>query len=195
MERLPPVFDASSLWLSGLFAATIGLCCLIWLPLAAAAATAVLAFAMTLITFTDLKHFVVPDVVSLPAVAGGVVANIAVFHPASWQAGLIESAAGAGLAGGAFYLLRALYGRLRGVEGMGLGDVKLAAVAGAWLGYEPLPMLTLAAAVAALAAVLLRRLRDPGAAIDGGAAIAFGAFLAPATLLFWLWRMAGFILV
>jgi leader peptidase (prepilin peptidase)/N-methyltransferase len=195
LADLPPTFDRSSLAVSGLFALLLGLASLPWLPLPAAAATAVLAFAMALITLSDLRHFRVPDVVSLPAIAVGVLANILVFHGGDWKAGLSESAIGAVLAGGSFFALRAAYYRFRGVEGLGLGDVKLAAVAGAWLGFEPLPMLVLAAAIAALAAVLLRAIIRPGLRIDGALPIPFGSFLAPAILFFWLWRLAGFSLV
>jgi leader peptidase (prepilin peptidase)/N-methyltransferase len=189
---LPPALDRSSLLFATLVAGLTGIGGLFWLPAAAAAATAALAFSMSLITFTDLRYFLVPDVVSMPAIAGGVVANTVVFHGGDWQAGMLQSMIGAGLAAGAFYLLRAAYSRLRGVEGLGLGDVKLAAVAGTWLGYEPLPMLVLVAAVAALVAVLLRAFANPGAVVEGGAAVPFGGFLAPAILLFWLWRLAGF---
>ena len=195
MADPPPALDRCSFAVSGLFALLLGLALLPWLPLPAAAATAILAFAMALITLSDLRYFRVPDVVSLPAIAVGGLANILVCHDGDWPAGLSESAAGAVLAGGSFYALRAAYYRFRGVEGLGLGDVKLAAVAGAWLGLEPLPMLVLAAAVAALAAVLLRAIFRPELPIDGASAIPFGSFLAPAILFFWLWRLAGFILV
>ena len=192
---LPPILDRLTLGLAALFAAALGLACISWLPPAAAVATAALAFAMSLITIADIRHFRVPDVVSFPAIALGVLANVVVFHGADWRAGLYESVIGAGLASGAFYLLRAVYYRFRGVEGLGLGDVKLAAVAGAWLGLEPLPMLVLVAAIAALAAVLMRAIMRPEVRIDRTFAIPFGSFLAPAILLFWLWRLAGFSLV
>lgn len=193
--RLPPVLDRLTLGLAVLFAVALGLTCLSWVPPAAAIATTALGFAMALITLADMRHFRVPDVVSLPAIAVGALANVAVFHSADWRGGLYESVIGAGLASGAFYLLRAAYYRFRGVEGLGLGDVKLAAVAGAWLGLEPLPMLVLVAAIAALAAVLMRAIMTPGVRIDRSSAIPFGSFLAPAILLFWLWRLAGFSMV
>ncbi len=195
MLRLPPKGDRLFPGIAALIAAALGGACFFWLPPVAALATAALAFAMTLITLTDLQEFRIPDAVSFPAIAVGVLANTLVFHATDWQAGVAESAIGAGLAGSVFFLLRAAYSRFRGVEGLGLGDVKLAAAGGAWLGYEPLPMLVLVAAVAALAAVLLRALMTPGRRIDGSAAIPFGGFLAPAILLFWLWRLSGFSVV
>ena len=51
----------------------------------------------------------------------------------------------------AFFGLWALYRRLRGREGIGLGDVKLAGVAGVWLDWPTIPVAVEIAALAALA--------------------------------------------
>lgn len=161
----------------------------ILLPPVAAVATVVLAALMVLITLIDLRHFIIPNVLSYPAVPLGVLANIAVFHGDEWTAGLTESVVGAVLAGGSFYLLRAAWFRLRGFEGLGLGDVKLAAVAGAWLGPMLLPSACLAAALGGLAAVGVMAVL-PGRRIQLGDQIPFGSFIAPAILLFWVWRLS-----
>src|SRR6185295_8965709 len=77
------------------------------------------------------------------------------------------------------------YRRWRGRDGLGLGDVKLAAVAGAWLGWVTITAVVELAALAALAAYLLAaaRRRQP---LKGSAFLPFGAFLAPAIWLGWL---------
>ena len=98
------------------------------LPPSAAVATAYLAFTLGLITLSDARHFIIPDVLSLPAIPAGMVASVLVLHGGDWQSGLRESLFGIIAGGGTFYLLRWLYFRWRGVEGLGLGDVKLAAV-------------------------------------------------------------------
>jgi leader peptidase (prepilin peptidase)/N-methyltransferase len=91
------------------------------------------------------------------------------------------------LGGAAFWLVRAAYGTLRGREGLGLGDVKLAAAAGAWTGWQDLPNVVLLAAVAALGLALVRAAhRRKGLA--GTERIAFGAFLAPAIWVVWVLR-------
>ena len=72
---------------------------------------------------------------------------------------------------------------------MGLGDVKLAAVAGAWLEWVDLPIAVDIAAISALAAALIRRVRGDG--FDPQAKLPFGAFFAPAIWICWLlaaWR-------
>jgi leader peptidase (prepilin peptidase) / N-methyltransferase len=83
-----------------------------------------------------------------------------------------------------FFAFRAGYRALRGVEGMGLGDVKLAAAAGMWLDWASLPIAVEIAALSALAAALCARLRGDG--FDPRARLPFGAFFAPAIWVCWL---------
>jgi leader peptidase (prepilin peptidase)/N-methyltransferase len=88
-----------------------------------------------------------------------------------------------------FFAFRAGYRALRGVEGMGLGDVKLAAVAGVWLDWAFLPIVVEIAALSALAAALYAHFRGDG--FDPKARRAFGAFFAPAIWICWAlaaWR-------
>jgi len=170
------------------FAALVTIAGMVLLTPTAALATGVLALLMSLVTLTDLRHFIIPDAVSWPAVPLGIIANTAVFHADDWAAGLNESLLGAILAGGTFYLLRALWYRMRGIEGLGLGDVKLAAVAGVWLGPGLLAPACLASALSGLAAALVIALL-PGRRIGLGDHIPFGSFIAPVILLFWAWRV------
>jgi leader peptidase (prepilin peptidase)/N-methyltransferase len=91
---------------------------------------------------------------------------------------------GAVLAGG-FLALRALYERLRGREGIGLGDVKLAGVGGVWLAWATIPVAVEIAALAALAVYVVRQLAG-GRVMSATARMPFGLFLAPAIWLGWL---------
>jgi leader peptidase (prepilin peptidase)/N-methyltransferase len=75
-------------------------------------------------------------------------------------------------------LLQWCYARLRAREGIGFGDIKLAAAVGAWLPVEAIPLCFGLASGAALVAVLLARLR--GEAVDAFTKVPFGAFLCPA---------------
>ncbi len=154
---------------------------------AAAGFTAFLAVAMAAITWSDVRFFIVPDVISLPAIPIGLAANSVVIHQA-WGSGLLESLWGATLGAGILYLVRYAYFRLRNIEGLGLGDVKLGAVAGAWLGPGLLAPACLAATLTALLVVLLMMLSGrtgPSTQLH----IPFGSFMAPVIVLFWGFRL------
>jgi leader peptidase (prepilin peptidase)/N-methyltransferase len=158
-------------------------------PPITAVLTAYLFLTMALITLTDLRHFIIPDVLSLPAIPVGLLAS-AIIHPdGEWLRGLTSGLAGAVAGGGAFYLLRAAYMRLRGIEGLGLGDVKLAAVAGAWLGPAALAPACLVATMSAIAAIILHAAFKGGSKIDPHRHVPFGSFIAPTILGFWFLRI------
>ena len=99
-----------------------------------------LLFAGTLLTlsFIDLDHKILPDVLTLPGIAVGWAVS---FLPGgiSWLDSLIGLVSG----GGALYLVATLYARITGREGLGGGDIKLLAMIGAWLGWISLPLIVL----------------------------------------------------
>jgi leader peptidase (prepilin peptidase)/N-methyltransferase len=98
---------------------------------------------------------------------------------------LADHAVGA-LAGGlGFALIAWLYRRLRGREGLGLGDAKLLAAGGAWLGWQALPSVVTLAALAALAVALAGA--RTGGKIAATTRIAFGPYLALAIWVVWLY--------
>ena len=101
----------------------------------------------------------------------------------------VEALASAALRGAvlafAFLSLRVLYRRIRGREGIGLGDVKLASVAGVWLDWEMVPVAIEVAAVAALA-VCAMKLLYRGGSVRSMTKLPFGLFFAPAIWLGWL---------
>ena len=126
---------------------------------------------------TDWERMVLPDALTLPGAALG----LALAGPRS-DLDLVTSAAGAVLGAGLLFLLRALWLRFRGVEAVGLGDVKLLLLIGAFLGPAPaLGAIALAAALGVLATaplLLLGRIRRDtplpfGTLLALGAAVAF----------------------
>ncbi len=129
----------------------------------------VLAFALLVVFFTDLEHQIIPNAVTYPGIVAGVALSAA-----SGQLGpsLIAAAAA-----GMVFLLLGIVSR----GGMGGGDIKLAAMIGAFLG-TPAVIVALFLAVALGAAVglvlLALRLRSRKDMIPFGPAMAAGAMIA-----------------
>lgn len=136
----------------------------------------------TLLTLAaiDWRHFLLPDVLTLPLIPAGLAVAYGV------DPGLVTTHAIGALAGfAAFATIGFTYQRLRHREGIGLGDAKLLAAAGAWLGWQALPGLVLMAALGALAVALART--AVGAKLSATTRIAFGSYLALAFWLVWLY--------
>ncbi|MBI4477969.1 MAG: prepilin peptidase [Acidobacteria bacterium] len=97
-----------------------------------------LAFACSLIVLfvVDLQHRILPNVITLPGIVVGFVFSL--FTAPGWLASLIGLLAG----GGVLLAVSEAYLRLRGEEGLGMGDVKMLGMIGAFLGWK-LMLLTL----------------------------------------------------
>lgn len=110
-----------------------------------------LALGLTAAAFIDLEHMYIPDTISF----GAIVLGAATF---SFREGMTISesllAAGAGFVL-VWLVFGVLYRKIRGRTGMGLGDAKLLAVAGAWFGFQGLLFTLLAGAVQGTMAALL----------------------------------------
>ena len=169
-------------------AAAIIVVSMLTLPLPAAIASSVLGVLMIAGADVDAKTFLLPDVVTYGAVCSGVIAAAALDRFDAPHAVVVAVARGAATAS-ALALVKWSYARLRMREGLGFGDVKLAAAVGVWLPIETIPLCFSLAAGAALIAVMLAHLR--GDTIDATTKVPFGAFLCPAL---WLVFFAGVLL-
>ena len=164
------------------------------LPPLEATFAALFAILAVVVATSDIAIFEIPDWASAalfvlglahalagPAAAGDLSAAL----PAT-----LDALARAAAAGGTLLAVALAYRAGRRRDGLGFGDVKLAAALGPWLAWPDLPMALLVAVAAALIAVAVR------AAFAGRAALAelavpLGAFLAPAAFLVFLLREAG----
>ncbi|MCW2382399.1 MULTISPECIES: prepilin peptidase [unclassified Sphingobium] len=151
-------------------AAMIGGVCAWLLPLPAAALVAVALWILLALAVLDARHFWLPDALTLPlAVLGLTLGDWLV--PAPFADRMIGAAIGyIGL-----FLLAMSYRRLRGREGLGLGDAKLLGAIGAWLGWQLLPVVLLLASVGGLIWAVILRLK--GHALSGNMRLPFGTFL------------------
>ena len=140
----------------------------------------VLAAGLTMLSAVDVESFRLPDALTLPLLfAGLAVAGLQGFDPFVWQL------ASAALGGLSLFGIGWLYRHLRGRDGLGLGDAKLFAASGAWVGSQGLASVLLIACLTALAAVLVWRLRNEK--IGAQSALPFGPFLALGTWAVWLY--------
>ncbi len=133
-------------------------------------------FVMSLlvITLIDWDHQIIPDSISVPFIAAGVL-----WAAVGSDTGVLSSVLGAAAGGGSLYLIGVVYHRIKGVEGMGGGDVKLMAMIGAFLGIKlVLPVILVASFFGALYGIILIQ-----AGGDGLTKVPFGSFLAPAAAL------------
>lgn len=149
------------------------------LPPVEAGFAAVLAVLVAVIAGVDRRVFLIPDTANLALAVVGLGFAVRGLPVADWAAPLGDAVARGLLAGLLFWGLRALHRLWRGVEGLGLGDVKLAAAGAPWLDWTSLvPVLELAvgAALVVVAAEALRRREGPR--LDDR--LPFGVFLAPA---------------
>jgi leader peptidase (prepilin peptidase)/N-methyltransferase len=117
----------------------------------------------------DLEHHLLPNAITLPGIVAGLAFGF--FTEPGWRASVIGALAG----GGALYAIAEAYYRVRHEEGLGMGDVKMLAMIGAFLGWKlalvTLMLASLAGTVVGLGLIASRR---------GGMkyALPFGTFLA-----------------
>jgi leader peptidase (prepilin peptidase)/N-methyltransferase len=144
----------------------------------------VLGWTLLALAATDVKYFLLPDALTLPLIAGGGLA-CALLDAGS----LVDHCAGAVLGYLLVVVVRFVYRRLRGREGMGLGDAKLLAAAGAWVSWTGLPTVLLVASLSGLVAVAVgSRLGSKGNAnVSPTDKVPFGAFLSLGLWIVWLY--------
>jgi leader peptidase (prepilin peptidase) / N-methyltransferase len=145
-----------------------------------------LAFLALTIAVVDRRCFIIPDPLNALAFLVG---TLALGLKSETSEAIANAFARAAVMFGVFFAFRVGYRKLRGREGMGLGDVKLAAVAGVWLTWTDLPIAVDIAALSALASAMLGRVAGKEWSLTEK--LPFGFFFAPTIWICWLlasWR-------
>ena len=135
----------------------------------------VFACAMVVLFAIDLEHHLLPNAITLPGVAVGLIAST-VLPP-----GIIDALIGVLIGGGVLWLIGEAYYRYSGHEGMGGGDVKMLAMIGAFLGWKlVLVTLVLSSVVGSVIGLIVIAIRKGGMqyALPYGTFLALGALVA-----------------
>lgn len=141
-------------------------------------ANCVLGWGLLALAWIDWSHMRLPDVLTLPLIPAGLMV--------AWQVDAEAAFDHASAAAAAYILFRTVawaYRWARGREGLGQGDAKLLAVAGAWVGFAGLPEVLLTGGLIGLALAIFDWRRA-----TSGAPLPFGPALA---LAIWVTRLYG----
>ena len=140
----------------------------------------ILYLCFVIIFFIDLKHFIIPNVITFPLMALGFFKsfdpNLSYLFP-----NYLNSLIGGALGYGIIFSIIYFYKQVRKKEGMGLGDAKLFAVVGFWFGWISIPFIVFLSSVIALLSVV------PGLIMKSkqmSSEIPFGPYIIIATFVF-----------
>lgn len=139
-----------------------------------------LGVSLLALSVIDWRHQILPDEIALPLIPAGLAV-------AWWvePAGLLPHTIGALAGFGLIMAVRSAYARVRGREGIGIGDAKLMAAAGAWVSWDGLPSVLLLAAGMGLVVSLARAARK--GKFSPQQALAFGPYIALGFWMVWLY--------
>ena len=153
---------------------------------------------LIVLIFIDADIQILPDIIDLPGLAIGIIIGWtqagARVSDMTLSSSWIDSIAGAGIGASVLLTIALAYRLVRRIEGMGLGDVKMMAMLGATVGWEPLfGLLVIASVVGAVVGAIVAS--RSGAGMQ--AALPFGVFLGLAALAviffgptLWSWYLA-----
>ena len=143
-------------------------------------ASAGLGWTLLTLAAIDHRHMILPDALNLPLIPAGLA--VAALSPGG---GLVDHLVGVAAGAGTLAAVAWGYQWARGREGLGLGDVKLFAAAGAWVGWQGLSSVLLIGAATGLAAACI--LARPKGGAGSRQPVAFGPYLALGLWITWLY--------
>ncbi len=161
IEALTAVMFATAWWYYG--------------PGVALAARLVFGCALIVLFAIDLEHHLLPNAITLPGIVVGFA--FSVFGDPGWVSSLIGILVG----GGVLYAIAEIYYRIRHEEGLGMGDVKMLAMIGAFVGWKltlvTLMMASFAGSLVGVVLIVMQR-GSMKYALPFGTFLALGAALA-----------------
>jgi leader peptidase (prepilin peptidase)/N-methyltransferase len=143
-----------------------------------------LILTLVYLAYVDLRTFRLPDVITLPLLLFGLLFNGLSYLGYLAFASFQDAAIGAFLGYASLWLLNTLYRLTKKQEGIGMGDAKLLAALGAWLGWLALPGILLMASLIGLIGGLVWLYWNKQ---NHRSAFPFGPFLAIAGIIELLW--------
>ncbi len=145
-------------------------------------------------SFIDFQEYILPDILTLPGAGVALAGAYFVLQPQLGGPTLSESLIGMVAGAGALLALRQTYMVLKGIEGLGMGDVKLMLMIGAILGWQALPAAVTAGAIIALPISIIYMRMQPEKGMK--AMVPFGPFLSLGCMLYILfgdWFMGWYL--
>lgn len=137
-------------------------------------------FVLIALCFIDLDTMLLPDQMTLPLMWAGILLALVGISPLTLEQSVIGAMVGYLSLWSVFQVFKVITGK----EGMGYGDFKLLAALGAWLGWQPIPLLVLLASFAgALGGIIMMRVNNSGKDTP----FSFGPYLAMAGWICLLW--------
>ena len=135
---------------------------------------------LLIIFFIDLEHKIIPNTLTYSLALVGVILN---FINLNFYNAIYTIFFGALIGGGPLFLLMYLYKKIRGVEGMGMGDIKLFIVLGIWLGWLNCLLIIFISAmigsIVGIVGILIKK-------VESKQQLPFGPFIIISTLLVYL---------
>jgi leader peptidase (prepilin peptidase)/N-methyltransferase len=143
-----------------------------------------LAWCLLALAVIDVREGLLPDALTFPLLLIGLAAAIP-----EGRTDLLDRGIGAIAGFASLAVTRVLYRRIRGREGLGLGDAKLLGAAGAWVSWEGLPSVVLIGSIVTLTWALAERWRGRPVVLDQR--IPFGPGLCLGAWIVWLYGPLG----
>ena len=133
--------------------------------------------ALLIISIIDINHKIIPDIITIPGILFGLIAG-------SYLVGLKDSSLGLLVGGSIFLIISEIYYRIRGRIGMGGGDIKFIAAAGALVGVQQIVLIVF---ISSFMGSLVGLVGLAGKKVNALSKIPFGPFLSGGTLIVYFW--------